>query len=83
MATACSWARLTPRSPEEWPSDVKASMTAGAATKKTAVMTTRTTDERLTMAEMARQPSRVPRVDSQSTKTGMKVADSTPPRTTS
>ena len=84
MATARSWARLAePPGRRGWSSAVKASMIWGASTQNTTVMTTSTTADSVTTAEMARQASRSDRVASRSTKTGMKVADSTPPRTMS
>ena len=55
----------------------------GAISQNRTVINRSTTKATVTTAEMASQASRSLRVTRRSTKTGMKVADSTPPRTTS
>ena len=64
-------------------SEVKASIRKGARTMNAAVVTARTTTARVQMAEMDRQASRSDVEVSRWMKTGMNVAPSTPPRTTS
>ena len=63
-----------------WSSEVYAEMISGAQRKKTTLAPASTTTARVTTAEMARQASRSDRVARRSTKTGMNVADSTPPK---
>ena len=58
-------------------------MKTGAKTRASAVETTRTTMDTEITAEMEVKASSLERLDSWSTKTGMNVAESTPPSTMS
>ena len=58
-------------------------MMSGARTSAATVVTTRTTVANEMTAEMEREGLLLVRLDSWSTKTGMKVAERTPPRTMS
>ena len=58
-------------------------MRNGAATSAARVVTPSTTTETVSTAEMESKASRSVLLDNRSTKTGMNVADSTPPSTTS
>ena len=58
-------------------------MKAGASTSAATVVVTRTTIETVRMAEMDLKASSSLRLASWATKTGMNVADSTPPSTMS
>ena len=61
----------------------QAMMKTGAKTRASAVETTRTTMDTEITAEMEVKASSLERLDSWSTKTGMNVAESTPPSTMS
>ena len=58
-------------------------MRNGAATSAATVVTSSTTTDTVSTAEMESNASRSVLLASRSTKTGMKVAESTPPSTTS
>ena len=58
-------------------------MRNGAATSAAIVVPRRTTTDTVSTAEMESKASRSDLLDSRSTKTGMKVADRTPPSTMS
>ena len=58
-------------------------MRKGAATSAATVVASRTTTDTVRTAEMESKASRSVLLASRSTKTGMKVAESTPPSTTS
>ena len=62
---------------------VSAVMKSGASTRASTVETTSTTPDTVRMDEMERKASRSLRLDSWATKTGMKVAERTPPSTMS
>ena len=84
MATARSMTtRWTWAEPACVSSTVRASMRNGAATSAATVVTRRTTTETVSTAEMESKASRSDLLASRSTKTGMKVAERTPPSTTS
>ncbi len=82
VATA-RWSAREPVPPCWGLSAVTVSISSGAANQNTTDATARRATDAVTTAEIARHASRPARVARRSTKTGMKVAESTPPRTTS